>query len=153
MMSTVRYEYEQRLSLLDRTVSFQAKEAMNSAEVDHHRLRIDYSTTKRAHTPSRILKDHLPNWNNSFFQHRGFTWVSVQHLTNVRMVIVIVVHHHRNVNLLIDDIIIIIIVVVMIIHPDHVHAVVVVRVVDQDLDVMIVDVVVLAMHMIDKDEH
>jgi transformer-2 protein len=31
---------------------FQAKEALNSIEVDHHRLRIDYSVTKRAHTPS-----------------------------------------------------------------------------------------------------
>lgn len=41
---------------------------MNATEVDHHRLRIDYSVTKRAHTPSKnrysrslpkILTDHL----------------------------------------------------------------------------------------------
>jgi len=29
-----------------------AKEALNSTELDHHRLRIDYSVTKRAHTPT-----------------------------------------------------------------------------------------------------
>jgi len=29
-----------------------AKEALNSSELDHHRLRIDYSVTKRAHTPT-----------------------------------------------------------------------------------------------------
>lgn len=29
---------------------------MNSVEVDHHRLRIDYSVTKRAHTPSNYFK-------------------------------------------------------------------------------------------------
>ncbi|CAF0741904.1 unnamed protein product [Rotaria sordida] len=29
-----------------------AKEALNSVELDHHRLRIDYSVTKRAHTPT-----------------------------------------------------------------------------------------------------
>ncbi len=31
-----------------------AKEALNSTELDHHRLRIDYSVTKRAHTPSEF---------------------------------------------------------------------------------------------------
>ncbi|CAF2638800.1 unnamed protein product [Rotaria sp. Silwood2] len=29
-----------------------AKEALGSVELDHHRLRIDYSVTKRAHTPT-----------------------------------------------------------------------------------------------------
>jgi len=32
--------------------AIRAKEALNAVEVDHHRLRIDYSTTKRAHTPT-----------------------------------------------------------------------------------------------------
>jgi hypothetical protein len=37
-------------------IHFQAKEALNSVEVDHHRLRIDYSVTKRAHTPSNCFE-------------------------------------------------------------------------------------------------
>lgn len=41
---------------LPENLFFQAKEAMNSVEVNHHRLRIDYSVTKRAHTPSKNLK-------------------------------------------------------------------------------------------------
>ena len=33
-----------------------AKEALNATEVDSHRLRIDYSVTKRAHTPSKTFR-------------------------------------------------------------------------------------------------
>lgn len=33
-----------------------AKEALNATEVDSHRLRIDYSVTKRAHTPSKPFR-------------------------------------------------------------------------------------------------
>ncbi|CAF3923802.1 unnamed protein product [Rotaria magnacalcarata] len=32
-----------------------AKEALNASELDHHRLRIDYSVTRRAHTPSKFI--------------------------------------------------------------------------------------------------
>jgi hypothetical protein len=54
----VRHEYEdmKNVFFINRFLSLQAKEALNSVEVDHHRLRIDYSVTKRAHTPSNYFQ-------------------------------------------------------------------------------------------------
>jgi hypothetical protein len=113
----VQHEYEdmKNVFFINRFLSLQAKEALNSVEVDHHRLRIDYSVTKRAHTPSNYFQ--LLIFITVFFvieKHREFIWVFVQHLIIVQMAIAIVVRRHQIKDHIIDDIIIII--VVMIIH-------------------------------------
>ena len=52
-------------------VFFKAKEALNATEFDHHRLRIDFSVTKRAHTPSKFyFQVFLRSFNGLFFS----TW-------------------------------------------------------------------------------
>lgn len=62
---------------LDRHGSLQAKEALNSVELDHHRLRIDYSVTKRAHTPSKSPADaiaHLRRASSSAWHLHGCSY-------------------------------------------------------------------------------
>lgn len=82
---------------------------MNATELDHHRLRIDYSVTKRAHTPSKFLSLHVVLFSNCslLFKHLESIWVFVQHRIIDQMDIIPVVHHHRIVDH-IDDIVVII---------------------------------------------
>ena len=55
--SAVRVSISLSVLIVFHTRSSQAKEALNATEVDHHRLRIDYSVTKRAHTPSQYSSE------------------------------------------------------------------------------------------------
>ena len=75
MKSIVRYEYEKNILRKKRFHDwFQAKEELNAVELDHHRLRIDYSTTKRAHTPSKDLQSLISIeylWVFFFFKAPG----------------------------------------------------------------------------------
>ncbi|UJR09740.1 hypothetical protein I4U23_013969 [Adineta vaga] len=49
-----------------------AKEALNAVEVDHHRLRIDYSVTKRAHTPTPGI--YMGVRTNSYHRSNGHSY-------------------------------------------------------------------------------